>query len=88
MAGLPNFRVTMHYNEMQFTYHVMFFVSNVQIGKALHFGDRERIFRMMKAAYCSVEDHQIVENTLRQRRPGRVELRLTDEEFAKLKRGK
>jgi hypothetical protein len=33
----------MHYNEMQFTYHVMFFVSNVRIGKALHFGDRECI---------------------------------------------
>jgi hypothetical protein len=69
--------IRMHYTDMMLTFHVTFMEGNRALGN-LNFNSEEPIFEMMRRAHNPVEDHQIVENTIRERRPGVVELRIAD----------
>jgi hypothetical protein len=79
--------VKMFYSELPMGRDVCFCEGNQQIGKRLKFSDPDRIYDLLRAAKCPVEDHQIVEEALRQRRPGSVNLHLSEEQYQKLKRG-
>jgi hypothetical protein len=76
-------RIRMHYIDTMLIFHVTFMEGNRVWGN-LSFNSEEPIFEMMRRAHNPVEDHQIVENTIRERCPGVVELRLDDEQFASL----
>jgi hypothetical protein len=76
--------VRMFYSEMMCSYHVTFMEGNRGLGQ-MKFNSEEPIFEMLRRAHNSVEDHQIVEYAMQQRRPGSVELRLNDQQYAALK---
>jgi hypothetical protein len=46
--------------------------------------DPDRIYELLRAAHAPLEDHQMVEMCLRERRPGGVDLRLTEAQYQKL----
>ena len=66
----------------------MFHGNNQQIGKRINYADPTKIYDLLRAAKCPVKDHQIVKLAVRERRPGSVELRLTEEQYQKLKRSR
>lgn len=78
----------MHYYEMPLGLDIYFMENNQQIGKLLNYADPARIYDLLKAAHCLREDHQAVELALRERRPGSVELSLTEVQYQKLKRSR
>lgn len=78
----------MFYGEMPMGLDICFIENNQQIGKRLNYTDPTRIYDLLRAANCSIEDHQIVELAFRERRSGSVELRLTEEQYQKLKRSR
>jgi hypothetical protein len=78
----------MFYSEMPLGLDLCFCEGNQQIGKRLKFSDPDRIYDLLKAAHCPIEDHQVVQQALRQRRPGSVNLHLSEDQCQKLKRGK
>ena len=78
----------MHYYESPLCVDICFIENNQQVGKRLQYKDPTKIFDLLKAAHCLSEDHQAVELALRERRPGSVELRLTEEQYQKLKRSR
>jgi hypothetical protein len=43
------------------------------------------VFDILRAAHAQQEDHQTVQEVLRSRRPGSVELNLTQEQYGRLK---
>jgi hypothetical protein len=53
-------------------------------GRLLNFTDDRKIFELLQGAHAPIEDHQIVDLALQQRRPGMVELRLTEEQYISL----
>jgi hypothetical protein len=63
----------------------MFCEGNRRIGERLRDLDPNRIYDLLKAAHCPQEDHHIVAEALKQRRPGSIDLRLTEEQYNKLK---
>jgi len=46
-----------------------------QPGRVVNFTDDRKIFELLRRSHAPIEDHQIVEMALRQRRPGMVERR-------------
>jgi hypothetical protein len=80
--------VRMFYSQMPLGLDVCFCEGNQQIGKRLRYADPDRIYDLLRAANCQIEDHQIVEHALRQRRPGSVNLHLSEEQYNKLKRSR
>jgi hypothetical protein len=66
--------VRMFYSEMPMAVDVCFCEGNKQIGKRLRLSDSERIYDLLRAGSLPIEDHQIVEEALRQRKPGSVKL--------------
>jgi hypothetical protein len=88
-ARTPKRKVRMFYIEMPTGLDICFVENNNQpVGKRLFYSDPTRIYDLLRAARSSVEDHQIVELALRDRRPGSVELSLTEEQCQKLKRSR
>lgn len=76
--------VRMFFIEMQGIYHVTFCQGTRQLGRPFRYADGERIREIMREAHCPIEDHNLVENCLVERRPGSVQLRLTDSQHQKL----
>jgi hypothetical protein len=77
----------MYYQEMPTGLNVCFCEGSKQVGKQFHYHDPDRIYDLLRAAHAPQEDHHAVAEALRQRRPGSLDLKLTDEQYAKLKRG-
>jgi hypothetical protein len=66
---------------------ICFCEGSVQVGKRIHYKDPDRIYDLLRAAHCQQEDHHMVAMALGERRPGSLELHLTEEQYNKLKRG-
>jgi hypothetical protein len=58
-----------------------------QVGKQGTYKDPDRVYDILKAARAPQEDFQAVEYALEERRPGSVELKLTEDQHRKLTRG-
>ncbi len=54
------------------------------LGRALTFVDDHKIYEMMRRANAVLEDHNIVAYALKMYAAGRVELRLSEEQYARL----
>jgi hypothetical protein len=80
--------VRMFYQELPMGLSVCFVEGNQQVGKQLMYTDPNKVFEILRAAHAQQEDYQTVEEALRTRRPGSVELNLTQEQYDKLKGGK
>ena len=76
--------VRMFFIEMQGVYRVTFCQANRQVGRQFRYTDGQRILDIVREARCPVEDHNLAERCLVERRPGSVQLRLTDEQHQKL----
>jgi hypothetical protein len=76
--------VRMFFIEMQGVYHVTFCQGNRQVGRKFRFTDGQKILEILKEAHCPIEDHNLVERSLVERRPGSVQLKLTDAQHQKL----
>lgn len=74
----------MHFSETMYHYHLTFMEGSRSLGRVLNFSDERKIFDLMRRAHATLEDHNIVEMALLSRRPGRVELRLTEEQYTTL----
>lgn len=77
-------KVSMHFIEIQWRYHVTFMEGSRQVGKALHFNTDDKIYEILRRAHAPVEDHNMLERCLVARTPGSIELRLSDEQYFKL----
>lgn len=76
--------VRMFFIEMQGVYHVTFCQGNRQIGRKFRYTDGQRILDILREAHCPIEDHNLVERCLVERRPGSVQLRLADAQHQRL----
>jgi hypothetical protein len=76
--------VRMFFIEMQGVYHVTFCQGNRQIGRKFRYTDGQRILDILREAHCPIDDHNLVERCLVERRPGSVQLRLADAQHQKL----
>lgn len=86
-ARQPKRTVKMFYQEWPSGLKICFCEGSSQLGKRLHYNDPDRIYEILKAAHCQQEDHHMVALTLKERRPGSLDLHLTEEQYNKLKRG-
>jgi hypothetical protein len=87
-ARAPKHKVRMFYTETPMELDICFIENNQQIGKRLKYSDPSRIYDLLRAANCPIEDHQIGEHSFSERRPGSVELHLTEQQYQKLRRSK
>jgi hypothetical protein len=78
----------MFYQEWPAGLSVCFVEGMEQIGKQRMYRDPDRVYDILKAARGPQEDFQAVAYALKERRPGSVELKLSEEQYSKLKRGK
>ena len=76
--------VRMFFIVMQGVYHVTFCQGNRQVGRKFRYTDGQRILDILKETHCPIEDHNLVERSLVERRPGSVQLKLTDAQHQKL----
>jgi hypothetical protein len=76
--------VRMFFIEMQGVYTVTFCQGNRQVGRRFRYTDGQRILEILREAHCPIEDHNLVENCLVERRPGSVQLKLTDAQHQRL----
>jgi hypothetical protein len=76
-------KVTTSYIDMPRGLRVTFMEGNRSLGRVLNFTDDRKI-ELLRRSHAPIEDHQIVEMALRQRRPGMLELRLTEEQYTTL----
>lgn len=79
-------KVRMWVTETAFTYHVTFTLSpgQQQVGRGYSLNSQEEVFALMRKAHATLEDINIVEMALSQRRPCSVVLGLTQDQFARL----
>jgi hypothetical protein len=80
-------KVRMHFYEMPMGLTICFLESNRKIGPSPRYKDTDRIYDILRAAKAPQEDHHSVALALQSRRPGAVELNLTQQQYDKLKRG-
>jgi hypothetical protein len=77
----------MFFSELPMGLNVCFVEGMQQVGKQRTYPDPSRVYDILRAAKASQEDHQAVEYALRERRPGSVELNLSQEQYERLRRG-
>ena len=77
----------MFYQEWPTGLSVCFVEGVEQVGKQQMYRDPDRVYDILKAARAPQEDFQAVQYALKERRPGSVEPKLTEEQYRKLKRG-
>jgi hypothetical protein len=77
-------KVTMSYMDFPLGLRVTFVEGQRGLGRVLNFTDDTKTFELLRRVHASLEDHNIVEESLRHRRAGMVELRLTDEQYTSL----
>jgi hypothetical protein len=66
-------------------FDVCFLQGNVLIGAHWEFSDADQVIALMEAATCRFRDIQQVRQTLKERRPGSVDIELSDEQFHRLR---
>jgi hypothetical protein len=77
--------VRMFFQETMMKFDVCFIQGNTLIGTHWEFPDAEKIIALMESANCRFRDIQAVRQTLKERRPGSIDIELTDEQFKSLK---
>jgi hypothetical protein len=80
-------KVRMHFYEMPMGLSICFLEGNRKIGHSRRYKDTDRIYDILRAAKAPQEDHHSVALALQSRRPGAVELNLTQQQYDKLTRG-
>jgi hypothetical protein len=55
------------------------------IGTHWEFTDAEKIIGLMESANCRFRDIQLVRQTLKERRPGSIDIELSQEQFDRLR---
>jgi hypothetical protein len=78
-------RVRCHFQEMPMGIYVTFMEGNRVVGRILRFTTQERLVEMLRRGRATLEDVNMVRLSLEQGRPGAVEIRLDDEQYASLK---
>ena len=78
----------MFYQEWSSGLSVCFVEGTQQVGKQRMYKDPDRVYEILRAAKAPQEDHHSVQEALRNRRPGSIELNLTQQQYDKLKGGK
>jgi hypothetical protein len=86
-ARRPKHKVRMYYNTIQSTLNVCFLEGQTLLGKHHTYPHTEKLFAILKAANASHADHHNASESLRQGRPGSVELHLSEEQYRKLRLG-
>ncbi len=74
IQDMPRYTVVIFYDRM----------TSTKIGRTLRFTSEELLYELLRRTHANLETINIVEMALRERRPCMVDLRLTDEQFAKL----
>jgi hypothetical protein len=77
-----------HFYEMPMGLTVTFVEGTQKLGRVRQYADPDRIYDIIRAARAQSEDIQAVEFALLSRRPGAIQLNLTNDQYEKLKRGK
>jgi hypothetical protein len=77
-------RVTMSFIDMQGMITVTFIESGKKVGRQYRYTVDRRLFDILRTCACPIEDHNLVERCLVERRPGSVQLKLTDAQHQKL----
>jgi hypothetical protein len=86
-ARRPKHKMQMFFSEVTFEYSVCFCEGPRAIGKHHRYKSSDKIFEILRAANASPADHHNVTEMIRQRRPGSVELHLSEEPYNRLKFG-
>ena len=77
--------VRMFFQETMMKFDVCFLQGNALIGTHWEFATAEQIIGLMEAANCRFKDIQSVKQTLKERRPGSIEIELSQEQFDSLR---
>jgi hypothetical protein len=77
--------VKMFFQETMLKFDVCFLQGNTLIGSHWEFTDAEKIIALMESANCRFRDVQLVRQALKERRPGSIDIELTNEQFQRLK---
>jgi hypothetical protein len=77
--------VKMFFQETMLRYSVCFLQGNTLIGTHWEFSDAEKVIALMESANCRFRDIQLVRQTLKERRPGSIEIELSQEQFDRLR---
>jgi hypothetical protein len=77
-------QVRMFFIEMQGVFTVTFCQGARQVGRSFRYTDSQKILDILREARCPIEDHNLVERSLVERRPGSVQLKLSDAQHQKL----
>jgi hypothetical protein len=80
--------VKMFFQETMFHYSVCFLQGNTLIGTHWEFPDLEKVIGLMESANCRFRDIQLVRQTLKERRPGSIDIELSQEQFDRLRHRK
>jgi hypothetical protein len=78
--------VRMFYRESMMKFDVCFLQGNTLVGTHWEFANAEQVIGLMEAANCRFRDIQLVRQTLKEQRPGSIDIELSQEQFSTLKR--
>jgi hypothetical protein len=77
--------VKMFFQETMMKFDVCFLQDNTLIGSHWEFADADKVVNLMESANCRFRDIQSVRQTLKERRPGSIDIELSQEQFDKLR---
>jgi hypothetical protein len=77
--------VKMFFQETMMRYGVCFLQGSTLIGTHWEFTDPEKVIGLMESANCRYRDIQLVRKTLKERRPGSIDIELSQEQFDRLR---
>lgn len=83
VSSMPT--VKMFFSEMSFTYNLCFLQGNTLVGEHWKFTKPEQIIALMETANCRFRDIEHVRQTLKERRPGSIDIELSQEQFDRLR---
>jgi hypothetical protein len=66
-------------------YSVRFVQGNTLTGSHWEFRDLEQVIALMESANCRFRDIQLVRKTLKERRPGSIDIEWSQEQFDRLR---
>lgn len=84
-AHPPMPTVKMFFQETMMRFDVCFLQGNTLIGAHWEFADAEKVIGLMESANCRFRDIQQVRQTLKERRPGSIDIELSQEQFDSLR---
>ena len=77
--------VKMFFQETMMKFDGCFLQGNTLIGTHWEFADAEKIIAILETANCRHRDIQAVKRTLKERRPGSIDIELSQKQFDSLK---